>query len=168
MKNIVRYNDKIRQIIGSKVKPEPWLHCAIVDGCAIIYVWDTRQIVDANDSGTLNEVVLVHASSPAKDNHKPLVGHNASNWNAMLFSSGRHTAPKAAKKQHYYQLKHGDNNDDWNWSAADFMDACKHYHEISPAARKSCAIFVRNMNEKYGRGRHSYAAMLQDAKSRRK
>lgn len=83
MIQILRYTEAIQKALGCKTKPEPWLHIGISsDGHYGIWIWDTRQILETGkcDADKVN-------GTPAKDNHKELVGEHAE-----LFKFGRSTA----------------------------------------------------------------------------
>lgn len=88
---VLRYSESIQKQIGSKTKPEPWLHITTArtgkDGKQAwyaIFVWDTRQVVE---EGKLdwkykkNESYKIKPGEDgflngryAQDNGKPLVG----------------------------------------------------------------------------------------------
>lgn len=82
---ILRYTEAVQKQLGSKTKPEPWLHCAIYRtlfkrlGCTqssfhyAIYVWDTRNVVE-HGIAHLKVSVKFIKGQPAIDNHQPLVG----------------------------------------------------------------------------------------------
>lgn len=82
---ILRYTEDVQKQLKSKAKPEPWLHVLLIkhpsyDDCLsyAIYVWDTRAIVEA--SVCKGEISVVKGTS-AKDNHKPLTGKQADDFN---------------------------------------------------------------------------------------
>jgi hypothetical protein len=71
--DILKYSDSLQQLIGAKTKPEPWLHCLVNDGHFVIYVWDTRKVIE---NGKSNNAwgYKVSKLTKATDNHMPLVG----------------------------------------------------------------------------------------------
>lgn len=88
---ILRYTEAIQKQIGSKTKPEPWMHIGIQSGKYAIWIWDTRQIVGTGKfSGDISKL----QGTAAKDNHKPLVGEHA---DAFVFGKrGARTTPANA------------------------------------------------------------------------
>jgi hypothetical protein len=86
---ILRYNEEIQKTIGSKTKPEPWMHIAIIKQIRdngkfdlslfyAIYVWDTRQVIEERDSrlnyaddATIKSLAKKYA---ANDSREPLLG----------------------------------------------------------------------------------------------
>jgi hypothetical protein len=94
MVKIFRYNKALKDALGTSVQPEPWLHAALMDEefegqkvfHAVVYVWDSRKIVDHVDGmqgiSTVSEFLRYQVAEtpkmakqllePAKDNHKKL------------------------------------------------------------------------------------------------
>lgn len=108
---IFRYTTKLAKLLGTKTKPEPWLHIAILDerdktvgytgGITgydngrlpttrqeygklyyVIYVWDTRHTVEAGTSSYTGKLT----GSIAKDNRKPLIGNSNAGALVMNFN----------------------------------------------------------------------------------
>lgn len=90
---IFRYDQNLQRILKSKVKPEPWLHCALYANSKrsrndvtrgysyAIYVWDTRQVLDSGwvpvEQLNLNDSMRVLRG--ALDNREPLKGSTDEN-----------------------------------------------------------------------------------------
>jgi len=74
---ILRYTDKLQQALKSNVKSEPWLHCVIYDKLAVIYVWDSRQVV-AQLRAPGEDAFYDFAR--ATDNNMPLQGLGSNQW----------------------------------------------------------------------------------------
>lgn len=96
MKGIFRYDGRMTGV-SSKVKPEPWMHLAYEvtkDGNVhwVIYVWDTREILDEGhnflpwwSSKPAEERNRAFRGAPkANDNHQPLKGKNAEQFNKLF------------------------------------------------------------------------------------
>lgn len=91
---IYKYNQKAVQMLKTKTASEPWLHIGIADDTAVIFIWDTRQIVAIEPiSGQYDTANL----TPAKDNALPLKG-DKDGWSAKLhfYEKGNVEAIKAA------------------------------------------------------------------------
>lgn len=73
--DIVRYTPEIQALLKSKTKPEPWLHCGIYDGNYVIWVWDTRDVVESGTSDAAWSFKLPKSRQYANDNHVPLHGN---------------------------------------------------------------------------------------------
>ena len=88
--HVYRYSEELQKQLGSKTKPEPWLHATYAinpdkkGGKYVIFVWDTRQVVE---EGKLSRAQLfdkygnrystshfVLRGRPARDNGQPLKG----------------------------------------------------------------------------------------------
>lgn len=67
-------------MLKTKTASEPWLHVGIANNAAVIFVWDTRQIVAVEP---INGQYDVKGLSPAKDNALPLKG-DKDGWSAMF------------------------------------------------------------------------------------
>lgn len=68
---ILRYTPEVQKQLGSKTKPEPWLHVCMQNDMYAIYVWDTRQILESGK-------YRFPATGPiANDNRMPLVGQDS-------------------------------------------------------------------------------------------
>jgi hypothetical protein len=74
---IKRYDAEAQKLLGSKVKPEPWLHVAISETNWAIYIWDTRIVLDAGKS-TANLMTKADAkllkATDSKTSLKPAAG----------------------------------------------------------------------------------------------
>jgi hypothetical protein len=73
---ILKYTPVIKQQIGSKAEPAPYLHIAIVKTYTskvvyAIYIWDTREIVEIKEVARKYEGIL---GANATDNREPLKG----------------------------------------------------------------------------------------------
>lgn len=81
---ILRYTPELQKALGSKVKSEPWLHAMILqNGCWAIYVWDTREILDANVESNAKQEMPIYKfkGMKATDSYKPLTGKLAKDIN---------------------------------------------------------------------------------------
>lgn len=89
--HVYRYSEKMQEQLGSKIKPEPWLHCTYsVDagnkaGKYVIFIWDSRQVVEEGKlartklftksyNGRFSQYHFDFTGQPARDNGKPLQG----------------------------------------------------------------------------------------------
>ena len=92
---ILRYTSEVQQILGSKVKAEPWMHIVIV-GLAkpecygyTIYVWDTRKVLESESSPELRDKIYdlrgLFRKLQAKDTYQKLDGKVANPILAMMF-----------------------------------------------------------------------------------
>lgn len=89
--HVYRYSKGLQQQLGSKTKPEPWLHCTYQinadkkGGQYVIFVWDSRQVVEEGELsqsqlfeqfkyGRYSEYHTVFKGKPAVDNGQPLKG----------------------------------------------------------------------------------------------
>lgn len=87
LKVIVRYTQEVQQLLKSKTKPEPWLHCAITSAYTgktnkskqaffyVIYVWDTREVIEDKQVSTSLPGKQPANIVNAYDNHQPLKGN---------------------------------------------------------------------------------------------
>jgi hypothetical protein len=87
---ICKYDKGAQDLVYSRVKPEPWLHIAIMLACDkshhwryewAIYVWDTREVLDYGAQLVKGPELynvdsrIMHAKlTNAIDNHQKLVG----------------------------------------------------------------------------------------------
>jgi hypothetical protein len=86
---ILKYTNEVRNILGSKAKAEPWLHVAITkeddkhDNKTvinyIIYIWDTREVIEGSGFWSNNKTALsisemkeLRSMPHAVDNGEPL------------------------------------------------------------------------------------------------
>jgi hypothetical protein len=86
---ILKYTNEVRNILGSKAKAEPWLHVAITkeddkhDNKTvinyIIYIWDTREVIEGSGFWSNNKTALsiseikeLRSMPHAVDNGDPL------------------------------------------------------------------------------------------------
>lgn len=121
MARIYRYNEAIQKAFACTVKPEPWLHCAVLQYGKSgelgldIWIWDTRQIVGSAfvqtyaNKGSITEIKQALAQSqPAVDNHEKLVGKNANVLNEQLGFNAFATKQQQqqAKAEHDAMQKH--------------------------------------------------------------
>ena len=96
---ILRYNEHLKNKIGSKTKPEPWMHIVIIVNsvtgrgavktrkCSYaVYVWDTREIIETGSFDYKQPInYLEMYADKARDNHEPLVGSGSSTFNVSVF-----------------------------------------------------------------------------------
>jgi hypothetical protein len=83
MRLIFRYTEAIQKLLGSKVKPEPWLHIAVKTlskrnpMCGyVIYVWDTRKELASGKVSDDVTIKCIKTGANARDNHKDIDGHS--------------------------------------------------------------------------------------------
>jgi hypothetical protein len=84
---ILRYTESVQKVLGTKTKPEPWLHVglAMLDKpTAVIFIWDTRQVLEETDVKESVKDELKN-SAPAVDNGNDLVGLKNKDINDALF-----------------------------------------------------------------------------------
>lgn len=89
--HVYKYTEGLQKQLGSKTKPEPWLHCtySINDdkkgGKYVIFIWDTRQVVEEGElkreqlfteigKGRYLKTHVEFKGRPARDNGQPLKG----------------------------------------------------------------------------------------------
>ena len=82
---VLKYTLEVQKQLKSKAKPEPWLHVLLVkhpsydDSLSYaIYIWDTRAIVETS---TCERKTSTIKGTSANDNHKPLKGKRADDFN---------------------------------------------------------------------------------------
>jgi hypothetical protein len=74
---VYRYNDAAQKALGTRTKTEPWLHFAVHDDKAVIWILDTRRIIAIEDiKGQVDR-----SCTMARDNHQPLNGKDAEFYN---------------------------------------------------------------------------------------
>lgn len=72
MIQVYRYNEVLKDKAGTETEVQPWLHCVLYRNLAVIYVWDTRQVVEI--AGCDADSIYVDELTEAKDNGMPLIG----------------------------------------------------------------------------------------------
>lgn len=106
---IARYTDKLQHVLGSKTKPEPWLHAAIMYDrnrsvvIYAIYIWDTRKTIESDakmaTSMKLDAVLNVARQSRAADNGMQISGSKHSEIiNVNVFGGDESEKAAASKK----------------------------------------------------------------------
>lgn len=81
---ILRFNEKVEERVGAKVKAEPWMHIAFMHSRGkdadkdkvqyVIYIWDTRQVLDEGICTRAQYDKAYLATVRANDNKTPLKG----------------------------------------------------------------------------------------------
>jgi hypothetical protein len=106
---VAKYTDDLKDMLGAKVEPQAWLHCAIlVSNFQIqyaIYVWDTRKVIGSDILRATFEDIDWTKVQLAKDSRQELNGSGESIYwisaclvsKAMLYRLGAY-GPDLAKK----------------------------------------------------------------------
>lgn len=125
---VLKYTEELKKLLGSKTKPEPWLHCAFLakrapedsnDVIWAIYVWDTREVVEQGSTDMPNtsmsrgpgknrtpqkspmqQLRKLATMTKAIDNHQKLKG---SNWDTDMWIN--RALFKTAKLDQKYKTK---------------------------------------------------------------
>jgi hypothetical protein len=113
---ILRYTKQVQGIVKSKIEPAPWLHIGFILGKCVIYVWDTRQIIEVLDTD-FDPANKGYDRDIAKDNKQPLVGKNADDFNRRLFNTGY----KITNVKEFDKTRFGSQNYHVNWYVNDIL-----------------------------------------------
>ena len=92
---IVRYNENVQIYCKAKTKPEPWMHCAMIEDGYDIYVWDTREVIETGKLKSMPQVVKDASFTFAEDNLQALNGKNCTSKAILAMAKLRDDAMKS-------------------------------------------------------------------------